>query len=65
MILDELREEKVRLNATQQEMQQDLEDEARLSGRSIPEILDELQETAREMREDSIRAFRFLGIPPV
>ena len=50
---DELSEEKLRFNVQQQEMQQGLEDEARLSGKSISELLAEIQEDAREIRQTS------------
>ena len=56
---DEIGDEKLRYYAQQQEIDEYLEEESRLRGKSVLELLKELQEDAREMRESSEKVLGF------
>ncbi len=56
---DELEDEKLRFDAQQQESDEYLAEESRLRGKTVLELLKELQEDAREMRESSEKMLGF------
>ena len=59
LIWDDLAEQKLRLSVQQQEMREDLENQKKLSGKSISELLADIEENAKAIRQTS---WQMLGI---